>query len=99
MAKRAVARRGRSWVALGLLAFVLIAAAVVWRRTVGIAEARDLRQLEERRQDLLSRRAALEGEIRDASSRSVLVPLVEHRLGMSVPSDTQVVILPRQAVP
>lgn len=98
MAKRKVARRGRSWLALALLAFVLIAAGVIWRRTSGIAQARELRQLEERRQQLQAQRTALEGEIRDLSSRSALAPIVEHRLGMHVPSDTQVIILPSHSV-
>lgn len=98
MAKRKVARRGRSWLALALLAFVLIAAGVVWRRTSGIAQARELRQLVERRQQLQAQRTALEGEIRELSSRSALAPIVEHRLGMHVPSDTQVIILPSHSV-
>jgi len=97
MAKRRVARRGRAWVALALLGFVLVAAGVIWRRTAGVARARELHSLEQRRAALQAERAQLESDIRDASSRGVLAPIVEQRLHMHVPSDTQIVILPRSA--
>lgn len=99
MAKRRVARRGRSWVALALLGFVLIAAGVIWRRTAGLARAREIQTLQQRRAALQAQRAQIESDIRDASSRSVLAPIAEQRLHMHVPSDTQVVILPRPNTP
>ncbi|HEX6535394.1 MAG TPA: cell division protein FtsL [Gemmatimonadaceae bacterium] len=92
---RAVARRGRAWVALALLGFVLIGAGVIWRRTAGVARARELQRLEQRRVQLEAERAQLESDIRDLSSRARLAPVAERRLGMHVPSDTQVIILPR----
>lgn len=95
MAARRVAARGRVWVALALLGFVLIAAGVIWRRAAGVARLRELRQLEQQRLALEAQRTQLESDIRDATSRGVLAPLVERRLGMHVPSDSQVVILPR----
>lgn len=95
MAPRRVARRGRAWVAFALLGFVLIGAGVIWRRTVGVARARELRQLEQHRLELQARRVQLESDIRDLSSRAKLAPVAERRLGMHVPADTQVVILPR----
>jgi hypothetical protein len=85
---RQVAPRGRAWVALILVSFVLVAASVIWRRTAGVEQARELRSLRDRR-------AQLESDIRRASSRSVLLPIVERRLDMHVPNDTQVVILTR----
>lgn len=94
MARR-VAPRGRAWVALVLVSFVLIAAGVIWRRTAGVEQARELRALQEKQAQLEARRAQLQGDIRRISSRSSLVPIVERRLGMHVPNDTQVVILPR----
>lgn len=99
MAKRRVALRGRSLVALGLLGFVLIATGVIWRRTTGISQAADLRALEQQVVQLEAQQARLESEIREASSRSTLAPIAERRLGMRVPSDTQVVILPRSPRP
>ncbi len=95
MAKRRIALRGRSLVALGLLGFVLIATGVIWRRTTGISQKAELSALERQVVQLEAQQARLESEIREASSRSTLAPIVERRLGMRVPSDTQVVIIPR----
>jgi membrane protein implicated in regulation of membrane protease activity len=92
---RSVAPRGRAWVALVLVSFVLIAAGVIWRRAAGVEQARELRLLQERRAQLEARRAQLESDIRRISSRSSLVPIVERRLGMHIPNDSQLVILPR----
>ena len=95
MAKSGVGMRGRSLVALILGAFVLIALAIVWRRTIGIGQSEQLAALDAKRSALQSERARLEAEIRDASSRQNLGTTVERRLGMHVPTDRQVVILPR----
>ncbi len=97
MAKRPVAVRGRWIVAAVLLGFVVTAAAVIARRSYGGAEARQMSALETRVRQLGNERVRLEGEIRDASSRTRLVTIAEGQLGMHVPADTQVVILPRQA--
>lgn len=86
--------RGRSLVALLLLGFVLVASAVIWRRTYGITLATALNDLERQRSQLESERARLAGVIRDESSRTRLVRIVEQR-GMHVPNDQQVRILPR----
>ena len=87
--------RGRVLVAVALAGFVLVAAAVVWRRGEGIARARALRTLEARRAQLVAERAALESAVRQAASRGRIGGAVEHQLGMRVPSDTQVILLPR----
>jgi cell division protein FtsL len=87
--------RGRTVVGLILGAFVLIALAIVWRRTIGISQSEQLAVLDAKRVTLESERARLEAEIRDASSRQTLGATVERRLGMHVPADKQVVILPR----
>jgi hypothetical protein len=92
---RSVAPRGRTWVALALLGFVLIGAGVIWRRAAGIGHARELRALEQQRMQLRAQRAQLESDIRELSSRGRLGSVVEQRLHMKVPHDTQVVILPR----
>ena len=95
MAKRGVAMRGRTLVGVVLAAFVLVALSIVWRRTIGIGESERLAQLDSKRVDLEGERARLEGEIRDASARQTLGVAAERRLGMHIPSDKQVVILPR----
>ena len=89
-------RRGRSVIALSLLGFVLVATSVIWRRTFGYTQSRELQQLERRRNDLRAQRAQLEREIRDAASSARLGPVVEQRLRMRVPNDSQVIVLPRQ---
>ena len=86
--------RGRL-LALALFGFLLVATGVIWRRSYGIARSRELTELDKRRVQLEARRAQLESEIRDASSRARLAPIVEQRLQMHVPTDSQVVILPR----
>jgi cell division protein FtsL len=84
-------------VALILSAFLLVALAIVWRRTIGIGESERLAVLDAKRVELEGERARLESEIRDASSRQTLGTSAERRLGMHIPSDKQVVILPRTA--
>ena len=104
MAKRAVAaksggrvtrRRGRSVVALTLFGFVLVATSVIWRRTFGLSQSRTLQQLERQRSDLSAQRAQLQREIRDAASRDKLTPLVEQRLHLRMPSDSQIIVIER----
>lgn len=89
--------RGRSRLFLALFGFVLVATGVIWRRSTGIAQSREIRALEQRRAALEAQRAALEGAIRDASSRARLARTAEERLGMRIPSDSQVIYLPRTA--
>ena len=95
MAKSGVALRGRTLVALLLAAFVAVALSIVWRRTLGIGQSERLAVLDARKGELESERVHLESEIRDASSRQNLGGSVERRLGMHIPTDRQVVILPR----
>jgi|SRR5690348_7837555 cell division protein FtsL len=95
---RARLSRG-SVVALALLGFVLVATGVIARRTYGIDQARGMRDLDRRRQALEAERVKLDGEIRDASSRSVLAPIAEQRLNMHVPSPDQVIMLPLPVPP
>jgi type II secretory pathway component PulJ len=107
MAKRPVAprgsgrvtrRRGRSVVALTLFGFVLVATSVIWRRTFGLSQSRTLQQLERERADLRAQRAQLQREIRDAASREKLTPLVEQRLHLRMPSDSQVIVIEKKDV-
>jgi hypothetical protein len=87
--------RGRTKLLLALLGFFLLATGVIWRRSTGLAQARELRALEQRRTALEATEAALEGEIRDASSRARLARSVEERLGLRVPAESLVIRLPR----
>ena len=105
MAKRAVKakgsgrvtrRRGRSVVAITLFGFVLVATSVIWRRTFGQSQSRVLQQLERQRSDLRAQRAQLQREIREAASRDKLKPMVEQRLRLRMPSDSQVIVIDRK---
>lgn len=91
--------RGRSLVALLLLGFVLVAGGVIWRRSLGLARAREESRLDQRRVALEAERAELEGDIRDASSRAKLAPVAEVRLHMHIPNDSQVIYLQRPVRP
>lgn len=103
MANRPVARgkktpgRGRSIVAIVLLVGLLVMTGIIWRRAIGYDEARALRVLDQKRVQLDGERARLESAIRLASGRSHLQPIAEQRLGMHVPADSEVVILPAPA--
>lgn len=83
--------------ALLLLVFVSVATIVIWRRSFGIAQASELRVLEQQRGQLQAELTRLERDIRDASTRARLVPLAERRLGMHVPMDREIVYLERPA--
>jgi len=92
MAKRGV-KRGR-WVVAGVLtAFVVVSAAVIARRSYGHREGVTLTTLQRRKAALESERVRLGQQIRDASSRSVIVPIAERRLGMHLPNEAQIVML------
>lgn len=87
--------RGRTVIALALLGFFVVATGVIWRRSLGIAQATQIRELEDRRTALEAQEAALEGAIRDASSRARLAPIAEEKLGMRIPPESLVIIIPR----
>lgn len=74
-----------------------MALAIVWRRTAGIGQAERLSVLESRKTQLEAERVRLQNEIREASSRRRLGEVVERRLGMRIPADNQVIILPGRA--
>lgn len=69
---------------------------IVWKRSFGIAQSRQVQQIDRRRSDLEGQRAKLESEVRDLTSLQHLGPVVEQKLGMHVPAGKQVVILNRQ---
>lgn len=81
-------------IVLLMLAFLVISGGVILRRTVGIAAATELRELEARRTAMINEKLRLEGVIRAASSRGRMLPVAE-RLNLHVPADSQVISLPR----
>ena len=97
MATRRLAGRRRAAVAAALVGFVLVATGVIWRRSIGLGQSRVLRAMDAQRVSLEAERARLERDIRSLAGRGALQPIVERRLHMHVPNDSQVVILPRRA--
>ena len=78
-----------------LTVFLVVAGSVVWRRTQGMATARMLQQLAGSRAELDSRRLQLESDIVSSSGRSRLGVRVQSQLGLRIPNDSQVILLPR----
>jgi cell division protein FtsL len=101
---RAAARKkrtpigSRTLVALGLVSLLSVAALVVWRRAIAVAENREVRSLEEKKRELISLRTTLERDLVEATSRQRIVPAAEKRLGMHVATELEVRNLPSQAM-
>jgi len=81
--------RGRVWLGLWLLLFLVVTVAIVARHRAALATAGELNRLRERRHALEAERAEYERRIREGSSRGVLVPKAEARLDLHMPSDSQ----------
>jgi cell division protein FtsB len=81
--------RGRFWVLLWLVVFLLVAIAIQARQSSAIAIARRLTALHEQRGALEAERAALERQIHLATSRRVLGARAEAELGLHQPADSQ----------
>ena len=80
--------KGRHWLGLWLLLFLVAAAIVVTRQRAAILTARRLTELRENRTALEARKAELVRRIGRATSREVLVPQME-RAGLHLPSDSE----------
>lgn len=85
--------RGRHWLFLWLLLFLVVAGAVVTRQRKALEVAQRLRVLRDRSTELKGAKADLERQIRYATSRAVLVPKME-QAGLHQPSDLENITLP-----
>ena len=85
--------KGRHWLMVWLLLVLCVLLAVAARQSAGFNTARRVRELREERLALEARRGELERRIRAASSRQVLVPLAERRLGLHQPADSEFTLL------
>src|SRR5258707_14814067 len=86
--------KGRHWVALWLVAFLVTTWLVYARQTAAIRAARELADLRARRANMDGHRADLERRIRPAEGRAVLVPRAQARLGLHLPSASEIVLAP-----
>jgi len=89
-----MALKGRHWAAVWLLAFLAAAWIVIARQTSAIRAARELGALKDERANLEGHRADLERRIRIAQSRAVLLRRAHERLGLRLPADTEIILLP-----
>lgn len=89
-----MALKGRHWVAVWLLAFLAVAWIVIARQTSAIRGARDLAALREEHANLAGHGASLERRIRAATSRAVLLRRARRQLGLRLPADTEIILLP-----
>lgn len=85
--------RGRTWLGLWLVVFLATAVAVVARQRAALDTAARLNDLRTRRLALEAERAEYERRIREGSSYTVLVPRVQARLRLRLPSDSEYVNL------
>jgi hypothetical protein len=78
-----------------LLVFVLAAATVIQRRVAGMAQAVEIKRLEDELAAAQTRVQRLKGEIDAARSVGAITRVAEEKLGMIPASDTRMVILQR----
>jgi cell division protein FtsL len=91
--------KGRHWLVLWLIVFLLTAMAVVARQSAAFQVARRMRDLREQRSALEARRADLERRISLASGRQALVPKAERDLGLHLPADNEFILFPVPTAP
>jgi hypothetical protein len=90
---------GRGRLTLALLGFLLLGIGVISRRTYGTRQGIVIEKLKVQRSSLLGAETQVSDEIREASSRRRLGPIVEQRLNMHVPKPEQLISLPRPIMP
>jgi hypothetical protein len=85
--------KGRSLVAMGLAAFIVITSLVVWRRSVGVSTAKEMRDAQLHKRSLETERVTLRRDIRDAQTRQRVLTDASRRLGLHVAPDSQTRVL------
>lgn len=89
-------RRGRRAAGvLGWLVVLLCSLAVVtWRQTQGVMRENALRDLRAERAIVDAERMELERRIQALTTRTRVLRVARERLGMSLPSDGEIILLP-----
>ena len=83
-------------VLLIVVGFVLVTMGVILRRVYGLRQATEMREMEQRREALVSEQLKLQDAIRVASDRKHIMEIAQTRLGMKLPELNQVIDLPRR---
>ena len=81
---------------LFLVGYVLVATGVILRRMYGVNQAKQISELQQRREALVSEQLKLQDAIRVASDRQHLTAVAQSRLNMRIPKPDQVIFLPRR---
>lgn len=89
-----MAVRGRHWVAVWLVLTLSTLWLVTARQTSAFVAARALADARASRAQLEGRKAELERRIRAAQGRAVLLPRAQERLGLRLPADSEIILLP-----
>jgi hypothetical protein len=89
-----MALRGRHWVAVWLLLTLGTLWVVAARQTAAFRAARALADARTARAQLEGRKAEFERRIRAAQGRAVLLPRAQQHLGLRLPADSEIVLLP-----
>jgi cell division protein FtsL len=88
-------RTRRLLAVFGWLSLIVAALAfVVWRQSVGVVREAELRALQTERAIAEAERLELVRRIETASSRARIVRVARERLGMHLPSDAEILLLP-----
>ena len=87
----------RTYVAFSLVGLLGIAAVVIWRRSLAMGEAKQVRDLTSEKRTLLSQKTSLQRDLREAMKRARIVSAAEQRLGMHVATEFEVRNLPAQS--
>lgn len=81
---------------LALLGFVVLAVVVQLRRVYGFQQAKEIREMQQKREALVSEQLKVQDAIRVASDRKHIIEIAQSRLGMKMPELNQVIDLPRR---
>ena len=81
---------------LVLVGFVLVATGVILRRMYGVNQAKQISELQQRREALVSEQLKLQDAIRVASDRQHIQAIAQSRLNMRIPAPSQIIYLPRR---
>jgi hypothetical protein len=89
-----MAVRGRHWAALWLVLALGALWVVAARQSAAFRVARGLADARTTRAQLEGRKAEFERRIRAAQGRAILLPRAQERLGLRLPADSEIVLLP-----
>ena len=72
-----------------LVGFVVLALGVNFRRVYGLKQAKEIREMQQKREALVSEQLKLQDAIRVASDRKHIIEIARSRLGMKMPELNQ----------